>query len=962
MDTSLTGFQLEKNKIIEPINLQKDTYSNISDSSIFDKWHKNLDQDNVAIVNKKRKALVATSLDNSLNVPLSEEQFENNENDSLNYFEVDLDFDEISKTFIDDQKGRSQSFIEVADALEAVKKEKNLFNCIKEGGLGGLSSDEYEKYLRLNEALTIYINGHMGARWKAGKNRLDAAYKLRKMLERAARISVGKKVFDTTGVDEKLANEYANDKNEAFKNIDNMCDYYRAYCRQISEDMVSTVEEKIWARWNVLKTCERDIRIMSHFLSQSDKYKNKERVFIEREYLFLKSQIELINNRVENSKEKNESFSDIIRKMAHSHMEGKSDKKNEENRAKILIPDESLEESVKQNKPDNSDENFNVDQLKGLQEIDRWVIRNIRNGGYMTFGLNKTDRTDFASKLLSLSKKERMYIYYLVETKERVKPSMEGLVKSQISYVPNLSAFKNRMVASKFKFYTRFSGGYIHWNKLSEAMAIAGQATKPMEFISEAMKKPSISVNLNNNNNNNEQNDEAQQDNNIVNTETQKLQEIFGVLLDIMILNEKQEYKGIKVKKEEANIKQNDLRKKLGILAKELDEVKENIVGNIDEKSGDSLLEKPQKNPNQYKNMENQLLEKAGVDNYITDKVLTVGAFGENFFTPSYTLLTNVQSIANISNACYSISTGAVGAVSGLIGVVGGLLMAAEGYNGMSKFEVASLGTGIFLGAASVVNAAGVITKTIDSTNKVGKIIGSSGVGMGLAVAAVGLNAVKTGSYLSKGRSRKQASKIANKVSMKNKEDKFRKGMLELNRHLGKKQRTESYSGLASAAFAAGIMFAPIALPIIAAATIFVTIGQTIAVKISNDSFMKKMRADLNNSFFNMDDFMNKTGTNEFNKKIEGRNLSEKQKMKLKEKFERQIMRRISSELGFYSPNHLATAVAMKFADYLLIGVKNDSDKDQSEMCRKMIEGLGLQCKLDKGVPRPSDIAKALCG
>ena len=84
-----------------------------------------------------------------------------------------------------------------------------------------------------------------------------------------------------------------------------------------------------------------------------------------------------------------------------------------------------------------------------------------------------SDRTDLASRLFAMSRRKRMYIYYLVETRERVNPTLEGFIRSQTEYKPSLDSFKDAMIANKLKFYKRFSGGYVYWNKLNEAIGIA---------------------------------------------------------------------------------------------------------------------------------------------------------------------------------------------------------------------------------------------------------------------------------------------------------------------------------------------------------------------------------------------------------------------------------------------------------------------------------------------------------
>ena len=75
------------------------------------------------------------------------------------------------------------------------------------------------------------------------------------------------------------------------------------------------------------------------------------------------------------------------------------------------------------------------------------------------------------------------------------------------------------------------------------------------------------------------------------------------------------------------------------------------------------------------------------------------------------------------------------------------------------------------------------------------------------------------------------------------------------------------------------------------------------------------------------------------------------------------IRSRIAAREGFYSPRHAATAVAAKFADFLLEGANRQDS--ESEMYVAFIKGLGLTYRYaineKDAVPKASDIVKKLC-
>ncbi len=123
------------------------------------------------------------------------------------------------------------------------------------------------------------------------------------------------------------------------------------------------------------------------------------------------------------------------------------------------------------------DDTLSAEQLKGIEEIDQWLLRNACNGGLagVFFDGVKKQFTDFISILMKKSKRERLYMYYLVQTTERVNPTPFSVVKSQTGFVPNVKEFESKVVSSKALFVQRLSGGYMKIHKVSEAYQIARQ-------------------------------------------------------------------------------------------------------------------------------------------------------------------------------------------------------------------------------------------------------------------------------------------------------------------------------------------------------------------------------------------------------------------------------------------------------------------------------------------------------
>ncbi len=157
----------------------------------------------------------------------------------------------------------------------------------------------------------------------------------------------------------------------------------------------------------------------------------------------------------------------------------KAGKKAEETKQKTFnqLMEEHLEiEDKKKDKkkldPSQVDKGLSEAQLKGIDEIDKWLIANAENGGLaglLPFVNLKNDNANFVNALLSKSKRERLYIYYMVESNHRKTPTFADVAISQNDYIPTLKGFKDRMLATKLKAYKYLTGGYTYMYKLSQA-------------------------------------------------------------------------------------------------------------------------------------------------------------------------------------------------------------------------------------------------------------------------------------------------------------------------------------------------------------------------------------------------------------------------------------------------------------------------------------------------------------
>ncbi len=766
-------------------------------------------------------------------------------------------------------------------------------------------SDQFKKYLRLNEALMAYIYKHADSR----DGEFKSAVELRKALSNVAYRRDVKDIIEANDVD--FANVSEEEKHHAEKNVDQMFKYYIAFCKQIGKDMISSDEEKLRARWNVLKTCERDLLIMD----ANGRYQyTGNRKFMLDEYSTIRDQIYLIRYSKEHGE--TEAYRNDIGKTIRDHAYDMMGKEREEKKEEGL---------------GNSEEGMTQKQLEGLEKIDAWVIRNIRNGGYMTFGLNKTDRTDFASKLLSLSKRKRLYIYYLVETRERLEPTTEGFVKSQVIYEPNLAKFKDHMIASKAKFYKRFSGGYIYWNKLSEAMAIADQAEAPLMMMDDIMKEEKPAADI----------PDPEYPETMTEERREKLKDLMKNLIEAMRLTKERKERGLPAGRSR------EIKTRLSVLSGERKALANEIR---------SIQEKIQEEKGQERHAKdrNETIEKfTGEIAYNTSKVLGMGKSIAKISMGTEELISKLVETSSASTLT------SMEGLSSLVSCIGSILLITDSHSKLTNLDMINAVSDATLSLAKVVKA-GADIAALFTDNSIISTVAAAGVGVGLQGVSIILGGVKTASYLTNGYRRSKASELAKKEKG---EDKFREGMLKLNRRLGKKQRTSAIGGLTTATFstaALGLVASSVILPVFGVIAGGLLLGAGIGLKCSDHGSMKKMRGEMNDAFFEVDSILSKAEA-----KWKEEHPNETFSDAKRETMKKQIMRRMAGELGYYSPNHMAVTVAKSYASYLFEGAKNDDN--HGEMCRAMIRGLGLYYKPDPDnddntVPKISDIAAKLCG
>ena len=143
---------------------------------------------------------------------------------------------------------------------------------------------------------------------------------------------------------------------------------------------------------------------------------------------------------------------------------------------------------LERQKADEGNDGLTADQLKGIDEIDKWLVRNYSNGGLKGLLFAKNPHFDLMNQLFSMTKRQRLMAYYLVSSNRRKNPSVLDAAVSQ-GFVPDLNEFKDRMLATKWAFWKRIDGSYTYMHKLASAFSYTREHTKEIESMKELTKK-----------------------------------------------------------------------------------------------------------------------------------------------------------------------------------------------------------------------------------------------------------------------------------------------------------------------------------------------------------------------------------------------------------------------------------------------------------------------------------------
>ncbi|MBR5357231.1 MAG: hypothetical protein IK121_09960, partial [Lachnospiraceae bacterium] len=305
---------------------------------------------------------------------------------------------------------------------------------------------------RLSETAHIYYDTHRGMRvFKKGENRKEACNLIRDLTEHFFD-DLGLKVLGE-GMVEKSApiSLEGEDGVKAVSALSELAKYYKKWRKHFAfneADERNNVKEKA----DLFSVYKHEMDVVRSLYRKDPGKMDPDIAFILKEARYYS-----VQNRVLESFERTEVIEgDPLMAMAKKHSDEMDYKKAEE----------KLEES-------EVDRHLSKAQLRAVEEADRWFIRNYNNGGLVGRPLNiKNHHGEIVSALMSRTKRERLFIYYLIETGARKDPKVFDAYASQTEYIPDLKKIKGQMIASKLKIMSRLVGGYVYMHKLSEALLI----------------------------------------------------------------------------------------------------------------------------------------------------------------------------------------------------------------------------------------------------------------------------------------------------------------------------------------------------------------------------------------------------------------------------------------------------------------------------------------------------------
>lgn len=591
------------------------------------------------------------------------------------------------------------------------------------------------------------------------------------------------------------------------------------------------------------------------------------------------------------------------------------------------------------------DKTLSQEQINGILQIDEWIVRNMFNGGMRgaVFKNQRIDYSDLASELFSLTKRERLNIYFLIEKKMRKNPTTAAVAEAQLTYIPDLEAFKTQMLASKVLVLSRITNAYVYWQKIGEALRVTRNYSKSIEWFSNTKEDMVTKIkNANDINENNESNEHESQISREINNQVAQLFELLIELKNKPKISDKEKkniHQNINVVLENIDNRIADVNKIMP------NEQKQSVSGN--DNTGSKGIQKVTNNLDKY----NLGLKQSAL-------LTKIGVLGE---------ITNLVRTLDFTKASGSV-------ISGVLGAVGSLAVFISSVSTMNLAEFMSESTKVLSGLTSltggVVNAYEYIDKGVSTVSKAPTQLMQvvSGVGAGLK-CLVGTVDVARGLYQMHKTTQMQSeidkrfkNQDDNDDAYKNdKEYRYAQGMQELSRNLAKKKVARGTITLAAGGLLVGTVLAPAATMIplgLLTGSISVDIVNSIRESLSSRSIQEKAF----DTFYNLNQLYTQTFA-EISQKRQQDNMPilSKKEMKL---IKLQIRNKVSMDKGFSSLRDSMNFVAQVYGKKVYEAIVDNENPKQEDLdvYLPLFKALGLKYDREKKKPTLAALQLKLSG
>ena len=830
-----------------------------------------------------------------------------------------------------------------SDYVEITKDKKHsgsaiaLRNGLKE--MKELSSDEehmppeedfVEKLLTLSMASANYADSHRGSKWtNAGAGRQAIAIKLQKQISEALKKMLSKEQEEKIQFNADADFEVGESLSTITKDLRRASVHFSNFSEQIGLDSQAyTPAEQLERRMQALRVNERKIKI---YRQHHPKKEDREPLINELIEAYEEGcRLEMVRSLVKTDKQEETSLTDVIE--THLEEEGEVAKKEK------LSPKEL-------------DQELGQDQLKGIEEIDNWLIRNCRNGGAAGIAGVRNTHEDFVSAVLSLSKRERLHMYYLVETGKRKEPSVVDVGMSQSLYVPSLSAFKGQMLATRWKFWARVTGGYTYMHKLSEAFQLTKEYREEIKSVTELEKERKQMKDSGS--------DPAKKDQQPDDAAQLRLQKL-NALRDAT----SEYYKNIEAAKKASGKKKAAEEERCREAAGYCEKLLKELV------MADSALEK-QEVANRTPESENAVIE-SGSSMYGTVVGVPsmaqggVNAASEYLFRSSWHLESAGWAEMNLWAGSLSAAADGVANITGIFTTVL-TLMKTKGQ--LSDTEVSEKVLGILQNGVKVTKDAFTIKElseaagsfAVEASSTAGTIIGAAGtaVSAGIAISkSIGAkkmkyHGAKAKDFFEEKRKRLQGDQTKEKeLSLQKKRElKYEQNMMKLQEDLAKRQKkTAAYAWISTGISAASILIPGLGI---------VSAGFSVVSSILDSKEVSGIKTRLFDNFFHMDDLAEKVMKNP---EIAKRLSLPDSNTAGKEVFLESFRKRVAACAGFCDMDAAADQICLKFAKLIrgkLFGNTAEDEKERDGYI-EFVKSLNLKYNEKKQYPKENILMRKL--